>query len=338
MVRQRFALSSPRGVAVAFAGVSLALFSSVASAQVFLPPAGEGDVAATYQAAFTRGQLNNDGTLISPDSTDAHSLTWDAQFGVSDRLAVNFSLPFITARFAGGPSPHLLGINGQPSNLDNGAFHGSFQDFHFGARFTVVRSRTFALTPFGEVSIPSHHYESLGQAVVGRDIRALIVGAAAGGFVDAIRPGVYVQTEVSHAVVQRVLGIRASPSRVNSEVGYYVTPRFAVRFLENFQLTHDGIDFVGPYPPTFTVHSGGSVTRDYRRNHDRLLRSNFLNLGAGVSFAVNDSLDLFASTARMAWGENVQRHRDATLGANWHFRTRAPAAPSPRKTHASTVP
>ncbi len=335
MSRRQVDLSSPRGVIGVLLGVSLALFSRVASAQAFLPPAGEGDVATTYQAAFTRGQLNNGGARISPDSTDAHSLTWDAEFGLSDRLAVNFSLPFITAKFAGGPSPHLVGIHGQPSNLDNGTYHGSFQDFQFGARFNVVRSRTFALTPFAEVSIPSHHYESLGQAVVGRDLRALIVGAAVGGFVDAILTGLYVQTELSHAVVQQVLGIRASPSRVNSEVGYYVTPRFAVRFLENFQITDDGIDFVGPYPPTFAIHSGGSITRDYRLNHDRLLRSNFLNLGAGVSFAVNDSLDFFASTARMAWGENVQRHRDVTVGTNWHFRLRPATSPSPQKTYTT---
>jgi len=160
----------------------------------------------------------------------------------------------------------------------------------------------------------------------------LIVGAAAGGFVDAL-PGIYLQAELSHAVVQQVLGIRASPSRVNSEVGYYVTPRFAVRFLENFQFTHDGVDLVPP-PTFFALHGGGAINRDYRLNHDRLLRSNFLNLGAGVDFAVNDSVDLFASTARMVWGENVQRHRDVTVGANWHFRTRAAATPSPQKTHA----
>jgi hypothetical protein len=332
MSRRRVGHSPRRGVMVALAGVSLALCSRMASAQAFLPPAGEGDVTTTYQAAFTRGQLNNAGTLVTPDSTDAHSLAWDAEFGLSNRLAVTFSVPFITARFAGGPNPHLVGIHGQPSNLDNGAYHGSLQDFQFGARFNVVRSRSFGLTSFAEFGVPSHHYESLGQAVVGRDLRALIVGAAAGGFVDAL-PGLYLQAELSHAVVQRVLGIRASPSRVNSEVGMYVTPRFAVRFLENFQFTHEGLDLVPP-PTFFAIHSGGAINRDYLLNHDRLLRSNFLDLGAGVSFAVNDSVDLFASTARMVWGENVQRHRDVTAGANWHFRLRTARTPSPQKTHA----
>ena len=246
---------------------------------------------------------------------------WDVQFGLNDRLAVNASLPFITAKFAGGPSPHLVGVRGQPSNLDNGTYHGSFQDFHFGVRFNILRSRRMALTPFAEASIPSHHYESLGQSVVGRDLRALILGAAVGGFVDALLPGVYFQTELSHTVVQEVLGIRPNRSRVDSEVGYFVTPRFAVRFLESFQVTHDGIDFIGSRP-ALSIHSGDPITFDHFLNHDRLLRSNFLNLGGGVVFAVNDSLDLFASAAKMAWGENVQRLRDVTVGANWHFRMR----------------
>jgi len=86
------------------------------------------------------------------------------------------------------------------------------------------------------------------------------------------------------------------------------------------------------YPPAFTVHSGDAITRNHRLNHDRLLRSNFLNLGAGVGFAANDSLDLFVSATKMAWGENVQRLRGVTAGANWHFRTRRRGLqPSPQR-------
>jgi hypothetical protein len=333
MFRRTIGLSFSHGMKVALIGVSLAVFSHVASAQAFLPPAGEGNATVSYQDTSTRGQLNNAGEVISVDSTAARSLMWDAQFGLNDRLAVNASLPFITAKFAGGPSPHLVGVHGQPSDLDNGTYHGTFQDVHFGVRFNILRSRRMALTPFAEAIIPSHHYESLGQSVVGRDLRTLILGAAVGGFVDALLPGVYFQTEFSHAVVQEVLGIRANHSRIDSDVGYFVTPRFSVRFLESFQITHDGIDFIGPYPPAFSVHSGGAITRNHRLNHDRLLRSNFLNLGAGVSFAVNDSLDLSVSAAKMAWGENVQRLRDVTVGANWHFRTRRGGLqPSPQQT------
>ena len=83
-----------------------------------------------------------------------------------------------------GPIPHATGFDGQPSDFDDGSYHGTFQDFYFGTRFKAVESPRFALTPFVEVIIPSHDYESLAQTAVGRDLRALVVGAAVGGFAD----------------------------------------------------------------------------------------------------------------------------------------------------------
>src|SRR6266550_3872542 len=108
------------------------------------------------------------GDLIAPDSTDAHALMAEVQFGITNRFAVSASLPHMTVRFAGGPHPHLVNIHGQPSSLDNGQYHGTTQDFHFGGQWSGVQSRRLIVTPFAEAIIPSHDYESLGQSVVGR--------------------------------------------------------------------------------------------------------------------------------------------------------------------------
>jgi hypothetical protein len=299
----------------------LGVFARAAAAQPFLPSAGDGTVTVMYQGVFTRGQLNTSGQNISPDSTNAHALIWLVEFGLSDRLAVHASLPFLMVRFAGGPNPHRVGINGQPSDLDDGRYHGAFQDFYFGARFKLVQSPRIAVTPFAEAIVPSHHYESLGQSVVGRDLRAVVVGAAVGGFADDLLPGLYFQTRLSYAVVQEVLDIRANRSGVDSAVGYFLSPRFAIQFVETFQFVHDGIDFVGS-GPSLAIHSGGLITRAHFLNHDRLLRSNVLSLGAGFTFAVTDSMAIFATATTMAWGENIQRPRSVTVGTNWNFQTR----------------
>jgi hypothetical protein len=335
----RRASNSPsRRINVALVSACLNVFARVASAQPFLPPAGEGNVTVTYQAAFTRGQLNDSGQESSPGSTYAHSLIWLVEFGLSDRLAVHASLPFMMVRYE-GPLPHRSGIKGQPSDLDDGTYHGSFQDYYFGARFNVVQSPRFTVTPFAEAIVPSHHYESLAQSAVGRDLRALVVGAAIGGFADALLPGLFFQTRLSYAVVQEVLDIRANRSGVDSAMGYFVTPRFAIQFVETFQITHDGIDWVGnrPGPPpraTMALHSGAPFTPDHRRNHDRLIRTNVLNLGGGLTFALTDSLAILATATTMAWGQNVQRPRSVTVGASWHFQTRRAASrPSPQLTH-----
>jgi hypothetical protein len=239
------------------------------------------------------------------------------------------ALPFVTSRY-GGPSPHLRTIRGEPSDLDDGTYHGALQDFHVAVRFNV-RSRPLAITPFAEAIIPSHHYESLGHSTVGLDLRALVVGVTAGGFVDAV-PEIYYQAQLSHAIVQQVLGIRPNRSRVESEVGYFVTPRFAVRFLESFQFTHDGWDFIQPAGPPVDpfarIHSrpDDPITIEIRRNHDRLMRSNFVNLGGGFIFGATDSMDIFAALATTVWGENIHPHKGLSVGANWHFRTRRGAA------------
>ena len=60
-------------------------------------------------------------------------------------------------------------------------------------------------------------------------------------------------------------------------------------------------------------------TVEYRRNHDRLQRSNYLNLGGGVNFAVTNSLEIFHAAAKMVWGENVHPLRGVSLGLNFHF-------------------
>jgi hypothetical protein len=317
------------------AGTFLTVLPASTSAQAFVPSAGEGNATATYQHTYTRGHLTNGGELFTgsektfaedPDIVRAHSLLWDFEYGVTDRLAVNVSLPYIAAKYQ-GTDPHLLGIHGTPSTLDDGTFHGTVQDVHAGIRFNL-RARPLAITPLVEVIIPSHHYESLGHSVVGLDLRALVVGVATAGFIDAL-PGTYFQTQVSHAVVEQVLGIRPNRSRLDSEVGYFVTPRFAVRFLESFQMTHDGLDFyVGPVG---RIHSTNAPlpSFDYYLNHDRLERISFLNLGGGILFAPNDSVDLFAAGSTLVWGRNIHPPRGISVGANFHFRTQRTRGPQP---------
>jgi len=292
-----------------------------AAARAQTPARGEGNVTTTYQRGHTRGQLNTAGELVSQDSTAAHALLWDVEFGLTNRLAVHASLPYMAVRFAGGPNPHRVGINGQPSNIDDGRYHATAQDFQVGGRWNLVQTRRLIVTPFADGVIPSHHYESLGQAVVGRDLRALLVGTTIGGFPDVIVPGLYFQTQVSNAFVQKVLSVHANQTYLDSEVGYFVTPRIAAKFIETFQFAHDGVEFVGS-PPSIVIHSTQETSRDIRLNHDRLLMTRIVNLGGGIGVGVNDSIDVFGSAMKSTWGRNIQRTYSFTAGINVHFRTR----------------
>ena len=315
----------------ALAGACLVIFARTASAQAFLPPGGEGNVTIAYQNLFTRGHLDLNGERMTGESgrdpTETHSITWEAEYGLSNRLAVNTSIPYIRSKY-GGSMPHRVMGVGPPQEWDDGEYHGTFQDFRVAVRYNIT-SRPLALTPFVEAIVPSHHYPSLAHAAVGKDLHALVVGAAAGKFLDRLAPGLFFTTQYSYTRTEAIVGIRPNRSRVDAEVGYFVTPRLALRFLESYQVTHDGFDLISFKPMTNALfHSDGTeIPSAYRRYHDQLQRANFLNLGGGVGFALNDSVEIFAAAAKTVWGESVHPLRGLSVGANVHFRTRSRSGP-----------
>jgi hypothetical protein len=308
--------------------------ASHASAQAFIPAPGEGTISASYQNIRTHGQLDWHGTQLAEpggprEGTDGHSLLWYVEYGLSDRIAVHASLPYIQTKYQ-GCCAHTVGVNGQPSTLDDGTYHGTFQDFYFGSRFKLVASAPLAVTPFVEVVIPSHHYESLGQSVAGRDLRALVVGAAVGGFADDLLAGLHFQTRISYAFVQNAVDIHPNRTGIDSSVGYFVTPRFAIDFLETFQYTQAGTDWGIP-PFGIGFRDGTPLNRDYGLNHDRLARSNALTFGVGASFALTERVGFFGTVSKLGWGANLPAPRNITVGINLGFQTRRSSSrPNPK--------
>ncbi len=316
-----------RWCGVIVAAASLTASPRPAFAQAFLPPAGEGNLTISYQNLFARGHWDLNGDRMTGDSgydpTQGHAVIMEVEYGLSNRLAVSGSVPYIASRYE-GTHPHLVGgVEGQLQEWDNGHYHATFQDFRIGVRYNIAR-HPFAMTPFVEVDIPSHHYASTAHAAVGKDLRAYIVGGSIGGFLDALLPGMFFQTTVSYAVVQDIVEIRPNRSRVEGELGYFVTPRLSVRFLETYQVTHDGFDLLSFTPMTDALFHDTDIhiPPEYRRYHDRLQTSNYLSLGGGVGFALNNSIEVFVDAAQMVWGESVHPLRGITVGVNTHFSTR----------------
>jgi hypothetical protein len=309
------------------AAASLLASPGVTYGQAFVPAAGEGSVTIAYQNLHARGHLDLNGDRMTGESgndpTQAHAIVVEAEFGVSRRLAVTVSLPYIRSKY-GGSAPHRVAGVGPIQEWDDGTYHGTYQDFHFGARYNIT-TRPFAITPFADVVIPSHHYPSTAHAASGRDLRAYVVGVAVGGFLDSVLPRLFFQAHVSYARVQDVLDIHPNRSHLDTEAGYFISPRLAVRFLESYQVTHHGIDLISFATPMTegVVHDHPEIqfVGVYRRNHDRLQRSNYLTLGGGVGFSVTDSLDVFANAVNMVWGENVHPLRGMTFGVSTRFRT-----------------
>jgi hypothetical protein len=292
-------------------------------AQTWLPARREGNVTLAYQNLLARGHLLPTGGLAAgppgADTVRSHALTAELEYGLTDRIALKLSLPYVTAKYVGAV-PHRLGVHNDPSVIDDGTYHGTSQDVRLGVRWNVL-SRRLAITPFAEGIIPSHHYESRGHAVVGQDLRALVAGVNLGVLLDAL-PGTYFQAQLSHGFVQKVAGMRPNRSHVNAEAGYFVTQRLAIRVVESWQTTHEGLDF--PY---------AGLPSALSQNHDRLSRNNYLTLGGGLVFAIDESWQLFGSVGTMVWGQNVHRRRGFSIGVNRHFGSRRPSAAAGSNPH-----
>jgi hypothetical protein len=313
-----------RAALIGLAMAQLAISPSSAWAQAFVPPAGEGNVTISYQNLFARGHLDLNGDrMTGPAGTDpiqAHAFLVEAEFGLTNRLALNASIPYIAAKY-GGDTPHRVGGTGPAQEWDDGSYHATWQDYLFGLRYNVV-TRPVAITAFAERVVPSHHYPALAHAAVGKDLLALVVGGAVGGFLDGALPGLFFHSQYSFTRTEQIVGIRPNRSRVDGEVGYFVTPRLAVRFLANYQLTHDGFDlisFATPMTEALFHRTGEHIPANYRRYHDQLQRSDYITVGGGAALAVNDSMEIFVAASQTVWGKNIHPLRGVSVGLNTHF-------------------
>jgi len=270
--------------------------SAPVHAQAWLPAQGEGTVSLLYQDTFVTYHYFTT-TPYDRGHTQGSAVLVDVTYGVTDKLAVTFGVPWVASKY-NGPFPHplasdlLAGVSpARPNPVDDGTYHSTFQDFRFDIRYNATR-KAVVLTPFIGSIVPSHDYTYFAHSAVGRDLKELQVGILASKLLDALAPGLFVQGRYSYGFTQQVLDISHNHSNMDLEVGYFITPRLRALALSSGQVTHGGIDLPqvacdlcpAPYqPPLILAH------------HDQITRDNFLNLGGGVAYTLNERLDLFGS-------------------------------------------
>jgi len=250
-----------------------------AEAQAWLPPKGEATLALGFLHTSADDHLDYKGNPAAPGAMIWNNIVSDLSYGVTDRLAVRLNLPFVISKY-GGSLPHAA-VPGRP-NLDDGAWHSTFQDLLAEVRFRATQG-SIAVTPFAAVSIPTHDYPYYGHGAAGRQLVEGQVGVAAGRLLDPILPNAYLQVRYMFGMPEKVLGISHNRSQVNFETGYLLGPAFTLRVLGSWQKSHGGwrvpLDFPPFTSPEFQVH-------------DQLNRSDYFRLGGGVSYSLTGSVDV----------------------------------------------
>src|SRR5262245_7209304 len=292
------------------APLGLALWACAASAaraQAWLPPKGEAWFSAGYGNIFSAnhyfGTVNpGEGSTIDVGHTRGNSIAFAVGYGITDRLAFSFGIPYQIYKYY-GDFPH-------PSVLDDGQYHGTWQDYHIGLAYQAVLGATFAVSPFIVGVIPSHDYEFFAHAAPGKDLHEIRLGFGAGSRLDQLVPGSYVQGDYSYAFVEKVQGIHHDRSDFGLEIGYFVTPELRARVLGTGYYTHGGLVFHTPFdlPPELLPY------------HDQIGHSSQVNFGGGLSYALTGAIEVYAIYAKSVWGRDGHKiDNGLNFGFTWSF-------------------
>lgn len=305
----------------ALTAVVVATFSVLAAtparAQAFLPAQGEGTVSLLYQDQFYKYHLNptveaNNGQIY------AKTLLVDVTYGLSDKIAITFGLPWVATRYSGS-APHQLADGSGPNPIDDGTWHSTAQDFRFDVRYNVTRNLAHAgivVTPFVGSIVPSHDYQYYAHAGFGRDLHELQVGASAAKLFEKGIPGLLIQGRYAYGFVEDVVNISHNRSLGSLEAAYFATPKLRLLALSAGEITHGGIDFYG------SSVSRLLLTNDQFIHHDQLIRENLLSLGGGASYSLTESLDVFGSLMHtVAQRNGHELDRGISVGVSWSFTT-----------------
>lgn len=294
---------------------------AAAVAQAWTPPKGEGYVSLTFTDTFTKDHFLSSGARLDIGHIRSVTLVPEVDFGVTDRLAVDFALPIVAAKYY-GPDPHQI-------PYDNGNYHGGTQDFSIGGRYNWLR-RPVMVTPFVRVGVPSRGYTYYAHSAVGTGQREAAVGIAVGHHSETWLPNAYFQAAFSYGIVQKVIGIRPNRSHMMLEGGYAVSRRLTLRVLAESQITNGGLNIPQDYP-------GG--TPDYPKppdlrwsHHDQISNVNSLSLGGGFDVALTGDWDMYGTAFNTVWGQNGHAVRGLAIGMSWKFRTPWARVDHPQKT------
>ncbi len=289
------------------AGVTASIVAAptTSTAQPWVPAEGEGTVSVFYQNYYTLGHYDLQGRPNTNGATHSKAMAVDLDYGVTDTIALVVGVPFISSKYTGPPSYFVAGIETFPGPLDDGTYHGALQDFRVEVR-RMFTAGSVALTPFVGGIVPSHEYETRGEAVPGRGRPELQLGASVGVPLDRLLPGASMHLRYGLGAAPPDEGYSSVRSLIDLEAGVSVLSRVAVRGLLAWQIRNKG-----PLAP--------ELAADWA-NHDRFIVGNFFNAGVGVTLVSSSWMDVSALWVQTVSGKNgAHRARLFTIGATWSF-------------------
>ncbi len=299
----------PRATLAALAFLAVTANARPADAQAWAPRQRQGEVTIVAQTIDHVGRLFPDVRIECCGTTNV-ALAVDAEYGMSDRWSISASLPYVFAKYRGGRPEGPAAFLPYEAVDSCHCLHGAVQDFEFGSHYNLLKvRRVFSLMTSMAAGIPSHKYDYAGEAVVGFGLKQLELSADAGARLDSIVPGLSVDGHYGYMIVERALGISHNRSNARFDAGYTFPNRLGGHVILSGQDTHGGLRFpvdIEDFPERY-------------KDFHRLLRDNYFQAGAGVSYTWR-VWDVSLSFLRTMSGDNTHDVHVYTATAGRSFR------------------
>ena len=280
----------PARVVIARGGILLwlTLASMAAQAQAWLPQEGSYSYSIDYSNTLNKFHYNKFGDEIDAGHTDINVMTLSGSYSLTDRISINVSLPVVKSRYRG------LGLGGHDTPIDDGTWHSTITDLQFTVNYQLING-AFGLAPYVGAVIPTHDYTTFGHSAPGRGLNEVWFGTYAAISLNEWIPRTYVQVRGNYAFVEEVMGI--SHDRINAtlEIGYFFNPSWNIRVIASEQWTDGGISVPVPVTdPLFPVH-------------DQLAAEEFINVGGGATWVINDRMSIYGLYMEAIEGTNAHK-------------------------------
>jgi len=215
-------------------------------------------------------------------------------WSLNDKWKIYAELPYVQKRQEAGTFGvhdwRVDFVNYTPPDLrivDDGEYHGGFQDFTGGVQYLAVDGLRFGLSPYISYGVPTTDYPIYGAAIRGRGLNELHVGVSM-QYLPYFSDWLF-QADVSYAFSEKVLGVDLNYWRTYLSAGYYLTPRFLAQIFMKSRnapnaLQSDGLE---PYEVNYDNENGW--------RHDQTLQHNFIDAGLGFDYIVNDKYIIAAT-------------------------------------------
>jgi len=132
------------------------------------------------------------------------------------------------------------------------------------------------------------------------------VGTFIGASLDEWLPRTYLQLRLNYAFVERVAGVKHDRINADAEIGYFLSPKWSVRLIGNWQDTDGGINVPIALDDELFEH------------HDQLAATRYFNMGGGIAWAPTEHVRTYLLYGTALHGRNAHMMDDSfTFGVSY---------------------